>query len=577
MNTRLDVKPFSAILMSLALLTSALTTSATVAGAAPAPNPPPTVSGQQQANPAASAPANLVVRQNVWAATTPLTITVGGWAKTWGGTSASAMAKNIAVDQWDNVYVVGEYAGTVNFDPAGSNPSATFSSHNNTVDAFISKFDASGNFVWAKTWGAGYITDRVQWGEGRDAVNGVALDGSGNVYVSGLYQNTVDFNPAGGATHTSNAPDGKNNIFVSKFAPDGTFQWVRTWGASNGGGESYSLAVDMLGYVYVQGDWSGTVCDFNQAGPTHDIHVNHGFYDAFLSKWDSNGNFQWASTWGGEGYDDGASVAVDDASGNVYVGGMYASTDITFTFDPAGTDPAGLGHPAHNSGAVVDVFLSKFDSNGIFQWVRTWGGPDADDAGGTVAVDGAGNVYIGGRFGCTGCNFNAGPGGPADNHSSQGDLDAFVSKYDSSGNFLWARTWGGTGWDATASVSVDEANQVYASGLFSTTVNFGGGPVVSLGLWDAFLIKYDSSGTFQTAKTWGGSDQDGAYQTTVDAAGNAYVTGFFSSPGAVPVDFEPGYMADRHTAQGVKDAFYSKVLSQPAVLTATVFLPLVVR
>lgn len=241
-----------------------------------------------------------------------------GWTKTWGG-SSNESARNVVADKWGNLYVVGEFAGTVNFDPAGPNPSATFISHNGTIDAFLSKFDSNGNFQWTRTWGGGPVggTGAV----GRDAANGVAVDVLGNVYVSGLYQSTVDL--GAGIVITSNAPVGSNNIFVAKFSSNGTTQWVRAWGGTTGG-EAYSVAVDQVReYVYVQGDWSsnasvnGGQVDFNPGG-ANGLRSNHGFYDAFLSKYDLNGNFQWANTWGGHGYDDGPGVALDSLGNRRY-------------------------------------------------------------------------------------------------------------------------------------------------------------------------------------------------------------------------------------------------------------------
>jgi hypothetical protein len=501
------------------------------------------------------------------------------WAKTWGGSSASVMAKSVKVDDVGNIYTAGEFQGTVNFDPAGPNPSATKTSLNGTTDAFLSKFDPNGNFQWVRTWGSGPTGGIIKMGFGRDAANGLELDQAGNLYVVGLYQSTVDF--GSGITATSNAPAGYNNIFLAKFSPKGTTQWVRTWGGKIGG-EGYSVAVDKVrGYVYAEGDWSTSpntdTVDFNPAGPTHDLHANHGFYDTFLSKYDLNGNFQWARTWGGEGYDDGPGVTVD-GDGNVFVGGMYGSQNINF--DPAGGS-GGLGHPATNTGnplSYVDVFLSKFDANGNFQWVRTWGGLDSGgkgtvNAGELVAADGAGNVYIIGRFGCANCNFNAGPTGSADIHSSHGDADAFVSKYDTNGNFLWARTWGGADKDGAGGVAVDGANNVYVGGMISSTVDLGSGAVTSKGLSDASLTKFAADGTFQWAQTWGGPGNDVNWGVILDGAGNLYSFGIFKNM----VDFDPGSGVDNHTASGTQDAFISKFAGTPISLDKRVYLPLIVR
>ena len=151
------------------------------------------------------------------------------WVKTWGG--GNVQAGRMAVDGSGNLYVVGYFSGSVDFDP---DPAKTdvHTSANGSIDAYLSKFDANGNFLWAKTWGGGSSSSLVY----RDIAYGVGTDSAGNVYVVGAYRHTVDFNPdpALTDTHTSHTND-ENNIYLSKFAPDGTFQWVRTWGPDTGG------------------------------------------------------------------------------------------------------------------------------------------------------------------------------------------------------------------------------------------------------------------------------------------------------------------------------------------------------
>jgi hypothetical protein len=492
--------------------------------------------------------------------------TIKGWTKTWGGSSNDS-ASHVAVDKWGNLYVAGQFTGMVDFDP---DPliTDTHTSYNGSIDAFISKFDSSGKFLWAKTWG----------GIDRDVAYGANIDSLGNVYVTGPFRYTVDFNPDPTITetHTSNA-DSENNIFLSKFTPDGTFQWVRTWGPDKVpnafGAEAYNVAVDGSNNIYVVGDFSGDRTDFNPWGE-HDWHTNHPpgsgpiFFDAFLSKFDSNGNFIWARTWGGEGYDDGPGVALD-GSGNVYVAGMYASQNINF--DPAGGS-GGANHPAHDSGILVDVFLSKFDANGNFQWVRTWGGQGTEDASGTVAVDEANNVYVAGRFASTNCDFN--PEGPPDIHSSNGALDAFISKFASDGTFQWAKTWGGSGDDAAGGLALDRSNNVYPAGWFHNTVDFDPGSGVdnhtSNGKYDAFLSQLDPGGNFNWAKTWGGSGDD-ISSVSLDGADNAYTAGGFVDT----VDFDPSSGTDNHTSQGGVDAFLSQYLAE--ALPHSIRLPMITR
>jgi hypothetical protein len=473
------------------------------------------------------------------------------WAKTWGG-SQNEFVYRMALDGAGNIYVTGQFGGSADFNP---DPSVTEAhTSNGGQDVFLSKFSSTGVLQWARTWG----------GSGRDVANGIAVDGAGNVYVAGPFQYTVDFDPdpLTTDTHISNNSSGANNTFVSKFDSSGSFKWARTWGPSVAGGEAYSVAVDSSNNVYVVGDFESTtssLVDFNPWG-AHDYHASHGFFDAFLSKIDSNGTFVWAKTWGGEGYDDGPAVAVD-ASGNVYVAGMYASFNIDF--DPAG---GGAVFPAHDSGYVVDVFLSKFASDGTFRWVRTWGGQGADDVGGGVLIDRSSDVYVWGRYGSSNCDFN--PWGIADIHSSNGSVDAYVSKFDSSGTFQWARTWGSTGWDAAIGLVADGSNNVCITGVFAGTVDFdpsaGGTDIrTSNGLQDAYITMLNSGGSFGWARTWGGTGDDGAFDAAIRrTAGTLHVAGHFSSA----ADLDPGTGIDNHTSNGQADASLSTFVIPPTAV-----------
>jgi hypothetical protein len=450
-----------------------------------------------------------------------------GWAKTWGSDDVD-WGYSVALDSSGNVYVTGMFAGAVDFDPG---PGVDNHISNEYGDAFLSKFDSSGNFQWARTWGGIY----ADWGEG------VAVDGSGNVYVTGYFTGTADFDPGPGVdNHTSN---GSYEVFLSKFDSSGNFLWAKTWGGADWE-EGYGVVVDGPGSVYVTGYFFYTV-DFDP-GSGLDNHTSNGYHDVFLSKFDSSGNFLWAKTWGGSDDDLGFCVAVD-GSGNACVTGCFQGT---IDFDPDAT-----GVDNHTSNGDYDAFLSKFDSLGNFQWAKTWGGIGWD-AGYGVAVDGTGNACVTGWFKGA-VDFDPGPG--VDNHTSNGDYDIFLSKFDSSGNFQSAGTWGGSSFDIGYGVAVDGTGNTYVTGVFSATVDFDPAAAgidnhISNGYIDVFLSKFDSSGNFKWAKTWGGIYYDYGLDVAMEGSGNAYVTGFFSDT----VDFNPGSAMDNHVSSGYDDVFLTK-------------------
>ena len=454
-----------------------------------------------------------------------------GWAKTWGGNFWD-YGHDVTADGSGNIYVTGWYGDVVDFDPGPGEDWHTSVG----VDAFLSKFDSQGAFLWAKTWGGG------SW----DWSHGVRVDNLGNVYVTGHFSYTVDFDPGPGEDwHISN---GDSDVFLSKFDSSGNFIWAKTWGG-NLWDYGIGVATDGSGNIYVTGMFGETV-DFDP-GPGEDWHTSTvGGDDVFLSKFDSSGNFIWAKTWDGSiGIGmvlEGDGGVATDGSGSVFVAGTFYGT---VDFDP------GPGEDWHTTvGGGADAFLSKFDSNGNFIWAKTWGGGSDYDHGIGVATDSSGNIYVTGMFGET-VDFDPGPG--EDWHTAVSGVDAFLSKFDSSGAFLWAKTWGGNNSDIGYGVATDGSDNIYVVGVFSGTVDFDPGPGED---WhtdgDAFLSKFDSSGAFIWAKTWGGTMHIWGDGVAVDSSGNSYVTGAFGGT----VDFDPSSNEDWHASNGDFDAFLSKFL-----------------
>jgi len=318
------------------------------------------------------------------------------WARTWGGTWDQYVF-GIAVDSSGHIYVTGCFSGTGDFDPGTG---VTEYTADGTRDAFLSKFDTDGDFLWARTWGGfshGYMSEM----DPGDRGYAVATDDSDNVYVTGVFDTEADFDPGAGVDiHTAL---GTKDSFLTTFDPEGDFRWARTWGyieylpASEG---RYGVAVDKSGGVYVTG--------FGDSSP--------------LRKFSIDGDFQWAKDWW---RGTGIGVLTDD-SGNAYVAGYFQYTD---DFDP------GAGTDYHSAVSGADIFLSKFSGSGDFQWARSWGNCSSFSTGigkpsCGIAVDEDGNLYVcSGFFGTY--DFNPGPG--IDEHSSTGDASAFLSKLDPNG------------------------------------------------------------------------------------------------------------------------------------------------
>lgn len=369
------------------------------------------------------------------------------WAKSIKGTSSedgsTAEMGSMTVDAWGNVYLTGFFTGTVDFDPGAGIYNLTVSS--SYGDIFILKLDASGNFLWAKNMGGA----SADWG------HSIAVDPAGNVYTTGLFYWTADFDPGAGTFNlTSN---GSSDIFISKLDSSGNFVW-----AKNMGGPSfdiaYSIVIDASGNVYTTGYFYETA-DFDPGAGT--FYMTSDSSDVFISKLDSTGNFIWAKNMGGSSANIGRAITID-VSGNVYTTGYFYGTS---DFDP------GLGNYNLTSSGYMDIFISKLDPSGNFVWARKMGG-SSYDAGLSIAVDISGGLYTTGSFEGT-IDFD--PGAGTFNLTSGGNQDIFISKVDSSGNFMWAENMGGIYHDVGLSIKIDAVGNVYTKGLFNGSCDFDPG------------------------------------------------------------------------------------------------------
>ncbi len=414
------------------------------------------------------------------------------WTKTVGGTGLDDIY-SMTHDADGNIYVVGQFSTTVDFDPGIGTDNRTSAGG---YDAFLSKYDASGTHKWTKTFG----------GTGDEFSSSVITDAGGNIYIEGYFNNTVDFDPGAGIDNRTVV--GGIDAFLSKYDSSGNYQWTKTFGGT-ANDELRSVAIDSDGNMYIGGRFQNTV-DFDP-GAGIDNRTSVGGSDAFLSKYDASGNYQWTKTFGGTAEERPYSITIDP-NRNVYIGGAFTSS--TADFDP------GAGTDTHTSVGDYDVFLSKYDDTGAYQWTKTFGGTGQDRTFSIVA-NSDGNIYVSGIFNNT-VDFDPGVG--TDNRTTAGDQDVFLSKYDASGNYQWTKTLGGTGADGINFLTADTDGNIYVSGIFNNTVDFDPGAGTDnrtvVGGSDAFLSKYDSSGNYQWTKTFGGTGTDSGYAIATDTYSN---------------------------------------------------------
>jgi FG-GAP-like repeat/Beta-propeller repeat len=438
----------------------------------------------------------------------------------------------IVVDSSGNVYTTGNFSGTVDFDPGTGVYNLTSGGN---ADIFISKFDSSGNFVWAKSFGDGTAI----------GINGLVVDSSSNIYTTGFFTDTADFDPGTGVHNLTSA--GRSDVFISKLDSSGNFVWAKRLGGENDDNVA-ELAVDSIGNVYATGNFAGTV-DFDPGIGVNNLTTIGRFADLFISKLDRNGNFVWAKSLGGSAGIGSPGLAVD-GSGNVYTSGYFQET---VDFDP------GTGvHNLISNGATSSLFISKLDRNGNFVWAKSLSGTGDIGANG-LGLDSSGNIYVTGGF--VGTIYFA-PGAGVYSLASAGGIDIFISKLDSSGNFIWTKNMGGTGDDSASRLAVDNSG-IYTAGVFFGTADFDPGAGVynlsSAGRYDIFINRLDSSGKFVWAKSLGGENDDRVTGLAVDSSGNVYTSGSFRGT----VDFDPGAGVYNLVTGGETNIFLSK-LSQVA-------------
>ncbi len=453
------------------------------------------------------------------------------WAKQFSGTGGE-YGNCIVTDASGNVYTTGAFTGTVDFDPGAATFNLTSAGG---LDIFVSKLDAAGNFVWAKQLG----------GTSDNSGISIAVDASGNVYTTGEFQGTADFDPGAGTFNLTSA--GADDIFVSKLDAAGNFAWAVRFG-STGGEAGLAIALDASANVYTTGAFRLTV-DFDPGAGTANL-TSAGVDDVFISKLDATGNFIYAKRLGGTSNENSYSITVD-ASGNVYTSGFFIGTA---DFDP------GAATVNLTSVGLRDIFVSKLDAGGNFVYAKQSGGTTSDN-GNSVAVDASGNVYLAGDFSGT-ADFD--PGAGAFNLTSAGQADIFVSKLDASGNFVWARGMGGTGIDIASMIKLDASGNIHINGGFEVTADFDPGAgtfnLTSAGNEDVFISKLDASGNFVYAVRLGGTLGEVATSIAVDVSGNIYSTGGFEGT----ADFDPGAGIFNITVAGDLDVYVHK-MSQNAV------------
>jgi len=381
-------------------------------------------------------------------ATTPENVTVV-WAKTLAGYYFD-QSNGLALDHLGNIYIVGDSYGTIEGNTAVG-----------AGDILVAKFNSTGNVLWVRFMGTSFIEDG----------NAIAVDSSGNVYITGKTYTTGSLE--------GQISSGSGDVVIAKYDTDGNLGWVRLLGSSDGE-EGHSIVFDPSGYLYIAGDTCGTL-DGNSPLESEDI---------FLAKYDINGNKIWVKLLGSTRYARSPDIALN-AEGNILMTG--------YTQGNVGSQT--------NTGEE-DIILAKFDKDGNQKWVKLLGTYTRDIAN-AIALDASQNIYI------TGYSY-----GNLGGITNEGWADTFVMKCDSSGNVRWISGLGSTESDIPSDLAVDSDGSIYVSGgtdkLQDDNNNTNSG---------IFLLKYNENGDREWIKLFGTTSYDYGTGIAVDASSYLYITG----------------------------------------------------
>jgi hypothetical protein len=411
----------------------------------------------------------------------PVTATTAIWTKIICS-SATDYASGVALDGSGNFYVTGYTTGNLDGQTNAG-----------LKDIFTMKFDAAGTKQWTKLLGTA----------ANEEATAVAVDASGNVYITGYTDGNLD-----GQTNA-----GGDDIFIAKYDTSGNLQWVTLLGTpadewGNG------IALDASGNVYITGYTDGNL----------DGQTNAGGDDIFIAKYDASGNLQWVTLLGTPADDAGNAIA-SDASGNLYITGYTAGNLSGLT----------------NAGGK-DVFLAAYNAAGTKQWVALLGTP-ADDVGNAIALGPSAALCATGYT-----------GGNLDGQTNAGGIDAFITAYNTSGTKQWTSLIGTSASDAGNGVAFDASGNSYITGYTYGNLSSlygsmgggsGGGSQTNAGSNDILAAKYDASGMNLWAGLMGTPANDSGAAITLDQYGNSYIVGSTAGnlDGLTNTDSSGGFIA----------------------------------
>lgn len=374
----------------------------------------------------------------------------------------------------------------------------TFTSESNIVKHYLVKYDQNGNIIWSKTNPL----------NSESIIDAMVSDQEGNIYITGYFSGSIAFD---NLTLTS-TNDWESAIFFAKYDASGQILWAKKVEATGGDIEQVSasdIAVDSNNNLYLTGTFYGDSVNFDN------ISLNRtGENDAFLAKYDANGNALWVRKGAGKAWQGQSNFVKTDNNGNVFVTGNFESSTMVF-------DNITL-----NNNTGISMYLLKYNSAGELQWGKKYGNTGNTGSIG-ITVDTQNNPYVIGSFTGFSLNFDS----ITLNNVMGGDNphNIFITKYDNEGNVIWAKSAGGSEYEVPYDIVADEENNIYISGVF-TSPELTLGSIILIngsvdGNNDSYIVKLDEMGSYIWACSIDGSGLAYANTLSIDSNNNLYVGG----------------------------------------------------
>ena len=479
-------------------------------------------------------------RRDLPAVSLPGFLSASGFGVT--GTSTAIHANAVATDSAGNTVVTGSFRGTVNFNPTGTGTSFTSAG---TQDSFVARFAPTGSLLWARTFAGQITTTPTTITSAVGQGSAIVLDSSGNIFLTGSFQGTVNFGTTAQPNLQTSA--GASVTYVARLDNAGNLGWIRAVAPQGGDDQGLALALDKTGGVVVAGTFAG--------GATFGSTTLKatGASEAFVARiTTASGTPSWAySTSGSNGSNAQATGVAIDSAGNVVLAGFYSGTVML---------GSGASGQTFTSAGSNDAVVWKLAPTGQLVWGRSFGSTDYDVAGG-VAVDSADQIAVAGTFSGS-VNFATGSipivldGGPI--------FSAFTLKLDPSGQTTWADGFiASSGWSKGQAIAVDSQQVIHLAGAFSGTTDFDPGlntnALTSQGSTDAFAAGLNASGQVIYAVQAGQTNFNANLGVAVTPTGDVAMTGTYT--GSI------GFGSIALPSAGKASGFVARLQTQPTAAT----------